>query len=97
MIKKRQKKNSVFADEYIFLGQRSSQHEMFSRQACSLVGLSQDLSAMIQCFPLTTNQHQPGLSVQKPTSEQAEYLNNFRNYLLTSTIYYLRYPLWYLI
>ena len=27
---------------------------------------------MIQCFPLTTNQHQPGLSAPKPTSEQAE-------------------------
>ena len=37
--------------------------------ACSLVGFSQGLSAMIQCFPLTTNQHQSDLSAQKPTSE----------------------------
>jgi len=39
--------------------------------AYSLVGFSQDLSASQQCFPLTPNQHQPGLSAQKPTSEQA--------------------------
>jgi len=37
-----------------------------------LVGSSQGLSASQQCFPLTTNQHQSGLSVQKPTSEQAD-------------------------
>ena len=30
--------------------------------ACSLVGFSQDLSVNQQCFPLTTNQHQPSLS-----------------------------------
>ena len=41
---------------------------------CSLVGFSQGLSASQQCFSLTTNQHQPGLSFQKPTSEQAEYV-----------------------
>ena len=38
---------------------------------CSLVGFSQGLSASQQCFPLITNQHQPGLSAQKPSSEQA--------------------------
>ena len=47
----------------------------FHWSACSLVGFSQDLSAMIQCFPLTANQHQPGLSTQKPTNEQAGSLN----------------------
>ena len=41
--------------------------------ACLLVGFSQDLSTSQQCFPLTTNQHQPGLSAQKPTSEKAVY------------------------
>jgi len=46
--------------------------EMCIPTACSLVGFSQGLSASQQCFPLTTNQHQPGLSAQKPTSEQAE-------------------------
>ena len=40
---------------------------------CSLVGFSQCLSVSQQCFPLTINQHQPGLSAQKPTSEQTEY------------------------
>ena len=29
------------------------------------------VSASQQCFPLTTNQHQPSLSTQKPTNEQA--------------------------
>jgi len=38
---------------------------------CSFVGFSQSLSANQQCFPLTTNQHQPDLSAQKSTSEQA--------------------------
>jgi len=41
---------------------------------CSLVGFSQGLSASQQCFSLTTNQHQPGLSAQKPTSEHAHWL-----------------------
>jgi len=40
--------------------------------ACSLVGFSQGLSVMVQCFSLTTNQHQLGLSAQKPTSEHAD-------------------------
>ena len=40
--------------------------------ACSLVGFSHDLSASQQYFPLTTNQHQPDLSAQKPTSEQVD-------------------------
>ena len=44
------------------------------QSACSLVGFSQSLSDMIQYFSFTTNQHQPGLSAQKPTSEQAECL-----------------------
>ena len=39
--------------------------------ACSLVSFSQGLSVMIQCFFLTTNQHQSDLSAQKPTNEQA--------------------------
>ena len=39
---------------------------------CSLVGFNQGLSASQQCFPLTTNQHQPDLLAQKPTSEQAQ-------------------------
>ena len=39
--------------------------------ACSLVGFSQGLSVSQPCFPLTTNQHQRGLSAHKPTSEQA--------------------------
>jgi len=41
--------------------------------ACSLVGFSQGLSANQQCFPLIINQHQSGLSAQKPTSEQADH------------------------
>jgi len=40
--------------------------------AYSLVSFSQGLSAMVQYFLLRTNQHQPGLSAQKPTSEQAD-------------------------
>ena len=45
--------------------------------AYSLVSFSQGLSAMVQYFPLRTNQHQPGLSAQKPTSEQADRLKCF--------------------
>ena len=48
------------------------------QSVCSLVGFSQGLSAIIQYFPLTTNQHQSSLSAQKPTSEQAEYLSRRR-------------------
>ena len=40
--------------------------------ACSLVGFSHGLSASQQCFSLTTNQHQPGLSAQKLTNEHTE-------------------------
>jgi len=39
--------------------------------AYSFIGFSQSLSASQQCFLLTTDQHQPGLSAQKPTNEQA--------------------------
>ena len=39
--------------------------------ACSFVDSSQGLSVSQQYFSLTTNQHQPGLSTQKPTSEHA--------------------------
>jgi len=46
----------------------------FNYATCSLDGFSQGLSTMIQCYPLTTNQHQLGLSAQKPTSEQADVL-----------------------
>jgi len=49
-----------------------------SQSDCSLVGFSQGLSVSQQCFSLTTNQHQSGLSAQKHTSEQAEYLNRQR-------------------
>ena len=45
--------------------------------ACSLVGFSQGLSASQQCFSLTINQHQSGLSAQKPTSEHALYMSKF--------------------
>jgi len=48
------------------------QWRMPAQSACSFVGFSQGLSASQQYFPLTTNQHQPGLSAQKLTSEQAE-------------------------
>jgi len=42
------------------------------QSVCSLVGFSQGLSAMIQGFFLTINQHQSSLSAQKLISEQAE-------------------------
>jgi len=44
--------------------------ERRANQARSLVGFSQGLSASQYCFLLTINQHQPGLSAQKPTIEQ---------------------------
>ena len=44
-----------------------------THQPCSLVSFSHGLSAMVQCFSLTTNQYQPGLSAQKPTNEQADH------------------------
>ena len=43
--------------------------------ACSLDGFNKCLSASQQCFSLTTNQHQPDFSAQKPTSEHADNLN----------------------
>jgi len=46
-----------------------------SQPACSLVDFSQSLSISQQCFSLTTNQHQPNLSAQKPTSEQAQQIS----------------------
>jgi len=44
--------------------------------ACSLVGFSHGLSAMVQYFPLIINQHQPGLSAPKLTSEQADWIQS---------------------
>ena len=60
-----------------------SMHSLFWRETegrkqqysvSSLVGFRQGLSASQQYFPLTTNQHQPSLSAQKPTSEQTTHL-----------------------
>ena len=47
-------------------------HQSFSEH--SLVSFSQGLSASQQCFPLITNQHQPDLSVQKPTNARTKQL-----------------------
>ena len=58
----------------VFLCFHTSFHtlEFSSHSAYSLVGFSQSLSASQQYFSLTTNQHQPGLSAQKPTNEHAD-------------------------
>ena len=45
--------------------------------ACSFIGFSHGLSTRQQYFPLTTNQCQPGLSAQKPISDQVDCLNVF--------------------
>ena len=60
----------------VFITMGSNQMQDCVQPAYSLVGFRQSLSASQQCFSLTTNQHQSGLSVQKPTSEQAEYLKH---------------------
>ena len=49
-------------------------HCVLSFELFSLIGFSPRLSIMVQYFSLTTNQHQPALSAQKPTSEQAGYM-----------------------
>jgi len=52
----------------------SRQQQSWLHRILSAVGFSQGLSASQQCFSLTTNQHQPGLSARQTTSEQAVYL-----------------------
>ena len=64
-------------DFHVDVGDRRIWRRSTILLACSLVGFSQGLSASQQCFPLTTNQHQPGLSVQKPSSEQTDWLLSF--------------------
>ena len=69
------------------------------QSVCSLIGFSQGLLASQQCFSLTTNQHQPGLSAQKPTSEQAKCSDtHFTVYLLNimSTGAVKLGPIWYI-
>jgi len=67
----------LIANQSVILDAKIKCRPLKTYAACSLVGFSQGLSAIVQYFPLTTNQHQPSLSAQKPTSEQPDGVRYF--------------------